>query len=250
MTPFSNQRRHRRFIVDVMDIKGNAVFASEVVINDLSLTGASLSTDRKLDMDMEYSLRILDNDLDLPLRGTVIWCKENASAGAQDEHGHLKYSAGLQFAELPQETTVSLIAFIASHLPEKQKQEKVREMSGLRCNLRFHLDAKETAVLNVAQTYRVKKLSLGGMLIESSHNLESDTRLHMGITLPKNVHLSFTGRVTSCVISPDNSSLFEVGIEFVGMSDPDRITLKEFIRRLYIEDAGFSVEGILPDTRK
>jgi len=86
MTLFSNKRRHRRFSVDVMDIKGNAVFASEVVINDISIAGVSLITDRKLDMGMEYSLKILDNDLDLPIQGTVIWCMENESAGAQDDH--------------------------------------------------------------------------------------------------------------------------------------------------------------------
>ncbi len=241
MTPFSNKRRHRRFSVDVMDIKGNAVFASEVVINDISITGVSLITDRKLEMGLEYSLRILDKDLDLPIQGTVIWCLENVSAGEQDEHSHLKYAAGLQFIDLQQKTIVSLIKFIESHLLEKHKQVKVHEMSGLRCNIRFHVDTKETAVLNVAETYRVKKVSLGGLLIESSHSFESDTRIHMGITIPENSHLSFTGRVASCIVSPDNSSLFEVGIEFIEMPEPDRLTLKEFIRHLYLEDAGFSV---------
>jgi hypothetical protein len=250
MTLFSNKRRHRRFSVDVMDIKGNAVFASEVVINDISIAGVSLITDRKLDMGMEYSLKILDNDLDLPIQGTVIWSMENESAGAQDEHSHLKYAAGLQFTDLQQEAIVSLIKSIESHLLEKQNQVKVHEMSGCRCNIRVHMDTKETAVLNVAETYRVKKLGLGGLLIESSHSLESDTRLHMGITIPENMHLSFTGRVVSCIISPDNSPHFEVGIEFIEMPEPDRVTLKEFIRRLYIEDAGFSIEGILPDANK
>lgn len=243
-------RRHRRFSVDVMDIKGNAVFASEVIINDISITGVSLVTDRKLDMGREYSLRILDNDLDLPVRGTVIWCMENESAGVADAYSHLKYAAGLQFADLPQEIVASLIKFISSHLIEKHRQVKVHEMSGLRCNIRFHVDAKEMAVLDVAETYRVKKLSLGGLLIESSHSFESDTRIHMGITLPGSMHLSFTGRVASCIVSPDTVSSFEVGVEFMEMSEPDRITLKEFIRRLYLEDAGFSVEGMIPEADK
>lgn len=249
MTPFSNKRRHRRFGVDVMDIKGNAIFASEVVINDISITGVSLATDRKLEMGMEYSLRILDNDLDLPVRGTVIWCRDNESAGAQDEYSHLKYAAGLQFADLQQKSIESMIRFIESHHLEKDSQVRVHEMSGLRCNVRFRVDTRETAMLNVAETYRVKRLSLGGLLIESSHSFESETRIHMGLTMPGNMHLSFTGRVTSCIISPDNPSSFEVGIEFIEMPESDRLTLKEFIRRLYLEDAGFSVEGILPDTK-
>ncbi|MDP2156475.1 MAG: PilZ domain-containing protein [Nitrospirota bacterium] len=250
MAPFSNKRRHRRFSVDVMDIQGNAVFASEIVINDISITGVSMITERKLNIGMEYSLRILENDLDLPIRGTVIWCMENEAAAAQDEYSHLKYAAGLQFNDLQQEAMAGLIKFIESHLLEKHKQVKVHEMSGLRCNIRFHLDTKETAVLNIAETYTVKKLSLGGLLIESSRSFEPDTRIHMGITMPGNMHLSFIGRVASCVVSPDNSSCFEVGIEFIEMPEPDRITLKEFIRRLYLEDAGFSIDGIPPNARK
>ncbi len=250
MTPFSNTRRHRRFNVDVLDIKGKAVFATEVVINDISITGVSLITDRKLDMGMEYSLRILDKDLDLPIQGTVIWCMENEAAGAQDEHSHLKYAAGLQFGDLQQESVSDLIKFIESHLLEKHKQVKVHEMSGLRCNIRFHVDSRETAVLNVAETYRVKKLGGGGLLIESSHSLEPDTRIHMGITISENKHLSFIGRVASCIVSADNAASFEIGIEFIEMPEPDRAMLKEFIRRLYLDDAGFSVEGIIPDIKK
>jgi hypothetical protein len=250
MAPFSNKRRHRRFSVDAMDIKGNAVFATEVVINDISITGVSLITGRRLDRGTEYSLRILDHDFDLSLQGTVIWCMENESAGARDEHAHLKYAAGMQFAELRQETKAGLMRFIESYLREKPTPVKVHEMSGLRCNIRFHLDSKESSVLNVAETYRVIKLGLGGLLIESSHSLESDTRIHMGITIPGNRNLSFTGRVVFCVVSSDNASRFEVGIEFIEMPEPDRVSLKEFIRRLYLEDAGFPVEGILPDAKE
>lgn len=250
MTPFSNTRRHRRFSVDVLDIKGKAVFATEVVISDISITGVSLITDRKLAMGEEYSLRIIDKDLDLPIRGTVIWCTENESAGAQDDHSHLKYAAGLQFTDLKQDYVNDLIKFISSHLLEKHKQVKVHAMSGLRCNIRFQVDSRETAVLNVAETYRVKKLSLGGMLIESSRSLEPDTRIHMGITIPGNMHLSFTGRVASCIVSPDNASCFEIGIEFLEMPETDKITLKEFIRCLYLEDAGFTAEGPISDAKK
>lgn len=250
MTPFSRKRRHRRFSVDVMDIKGNAVFASEVVINDISITGVSLITDLKLEVGTEYSLRILDSNLDLPIRGTVIWCIGNEATGAEDEHSHLKYAAGLQFAELQQETISGLMSFIESHLVEKPVQVKLNEMSGLRCNIRFPVDGKETAILNVAETYRVRKLSLGGLLIVSSRSFDPETRIHMGISIPGNMHLSFTGRIASCIPSPDTTSCFEIGIEFIDMPEQDRAALKEFIRRLYLDDAGFSVEGTLPGTDK
>jgi len=233
-----------------MDIKGKAVFASEVVINDISITGASLIADRKLDMGREYSLRILGNDLELPVRGTVIWCTENESAGTQKKHTYLKYAAGLQFSDLQEETIAKLITFIECHRIEKQTQVKAHEMSGLRRNIRFHVDTKETAVLNIAETYRIKMMSLGGLLLESSHSLEPDTRIHMEITMPGNIHLSFTGRVVSCTVPSDNSSNFGVGIEFIDMPKPDRAMIKEFIRRLHLEYAGLTAECKLPDSKK
>lgn len=247
MIPFDSTRRHRRFSVDVMDIKGDAVFASEVVICDISITGVSLKTDRVLEMGREYVLRIFDKELDLPVQGTVIWRRENEAAGAEKEPGHLKYTAGLRFTALKPEYLSSLIAFIEAHLLDEHKPVKVNEVSGLRCNIRFPLNVQETAVLNITETYLVKELSLGGLLIDSSNSLDPGTRIHMGMTLSKNMRLSFLGRVVFCSASPDKPSCFEIGIEFIGMPEPDRAALKEFILHLYLEDAGFSSDGIIPN---
>jgi Tfp pilus assembly protein PilZ len=240
MVPFSNKRRHRRFTVDVMEIEGSAVFAREVVIRDISVTGASLITERKLDIGREYALRIMDGNLDITLQGTVIWCSGYDTAARQSEEAHLKYSAGLQFTDLQQETLAGLIKFIESHLIGKHTEVKDHQVSGQRCNIRFHIDRTETAVLNVSETYQVKTLSLGGLLIESDHGFEPETRLHMDITIPGNAPLSFTGRVASSTPSPDDPHHVEIGIEFVDMREQDRTRLKEFIRRLYLEDAGFT----------
>lgn len=239
MTPFDNKRRHRRFTVDVMEITGNAVFASKVVLTNISITGVSLITDRKPETGREYSLRIMDNDLDMTITGTVIW-SENMSSEIPGS-SELKYAAGLQFRNLDPKTMQSLVAFMEMHLVEKHKQIKVNEMNDCRCNIRFDLDRKETAVMNIDEIYRVTKLSLGGLLMESSQSLEPEVRLHMGITIGGTTPISFTGRVVSCVMSADNASRFEIAIEFVGMPEPDRLKLKEFIRKLYLDDAGFSV---------
>ncbi len=251
MTEFSNKRRHRRFSMDVMDIRGSAVFAAEVVINDISVTGMSLIIDRKLEVGREYSLGILEDSQDQPIRGIVVWCRDNEEAGKQGEGSHSAgYAAGIRFIDLGQGTIIRLINFIESHLIEGHKHIKTAGMKDLRCKIRFPVNAREGTVLNVAETYRIKEVSLGGLLIEGSHYLEPDTRLHMGITMPGDMNLSFTGRVVSCTVSPDNAVRFDIGIEFLEMAEPDRIRLKGFIRRLYLEDAGFPVGEMLPEPGK
>jgi hypothetical protein len=241
MTPFSKTRRHRRFAVDVKDIVARAAFATEVVIHNISITGVSLLTDRKLEVGRQYSLRILEGDPDMDIWGTVIWCGENDAAGGPSEDAHLRYAAGIQFATLQQDTVQRLVSFIESHLIEKHTQVKVHGMSGFRCNIRFRLDRQEMATLDIDETYRVRKLSLGGMLFESRRSFEPETRLHMEMTIPGNIPVDFIGRVTTCIPS-ERPACFDTGIEFIDMPEPDRIKLKEFIRRLYLEDAGFPVQ--------
>lgn len=241
MTPFNNTRRHRRFVVDLMHIEGKAVFTCEAAVDNLSVSGVSLLTERVLMKGSSYALNITDDHMDITLQGTVKWCSDHDTANGPPEQAHLKYAAGLEFADLDQETVKRLSRFIEKHLIDKHSQVKIHGMSGVRCNVRFDLDHKGTALLDVPETYGVRKLSLGGMLIDSARDLAPDTRLHMEITLPGNARIDFVGRVASRVPSPERTGHFEVGIEFMNMPERDKIRLKEFIRRLYLEDAGFPV---------
>ena len=87
----------------------------------------------------------------------------------------------------------------------------------------------------------VKMLSLGGVLMTGDHPHEPESKLLMDMTLPENVHISFTGRVTCCVPKEDDKGMrHNIGIEFIEMSEHDRTKLKKFIYRLYLKDAGFA----------
>jgi len=85
-------------------------------------------------------------------------------------------------------------------------------------------------------SYKVKSLSLGGMLIESEHPLEIESKLPMEIkTLTENRHIKFLGRVTSCLLIKNKDiEHYDIGIEFVEMSENDREILVELIRVLDI----------------
>lgn len=106
----------------------------------------------------------------------------------------------------------------------------------------IRITAKTAAVTSAsAEDYRVIMLSLAGAQIESGHLLELKSKLQMEMTLPENVPISFTGRVTCCVPEEDDKGMrHNIGIEFIEMSEHDRTKLKKFIYRLYLKDAGFT----------
>ena len=238
---YGRERHHRRFSVDYLKVEGRTVFTSETAIRDLSISGVSLVTEAKLETGREYLLHIIDDHTDITMKGIVRWCSDNDTTGFPPESAHLKYAAGLQFAGLSPEEMSGLARFIEKHFIERHTQVRVHGISGVRCNIRFHLDQSEKAMLDIPETYRVRKLSLGGMLIESGRAFEPGTRLRMELTLPGGTRLDFVGRVSSCVPSSCAEGRVEVGIEFVQMPGRGKARLKELIRRLYLEDAGFVV---------
>ncbi|TAN40173.1 MAG: hypothetical protein EPN25_08525 [Nitrospirae bacterium] len=238
--PSGNKRKHRRFTVDVTAVQGNAFFDSEVIINDVSVTGVSFQTDKRPEQGQEYYLRIVDDQADMGLRGRVIWVLETRADAVHEGEQQLSYTAGMQFIDLQQESLAHLISFIETHLIERHTLMKFHAMSGCRCNIRFHVDRNEKASLNLPESYRVREISLGGMLMESHHRVEPGSVLHLDMTIPPDLHLNFSGRAVSCVPSGDQvDPRFDVGISFTDLPEPDRAGLKDFIRRRYLEDAGF-----------
>lgn len=106
----------------------------------------------------------------------------------------------------------------------------------------IRVTAKTAAGTSAAPVdYIVKMLSLGGVLMTGDYMQELESKLLMDMALPKNVRLSLTGRVTSCLTTKDSTvTRYEVGIEFIDISEPDKTKLKKFIHWLYLKDAGFT----------
>ena len=51
-------RRYKRFSVDIFGINGKMMFANEVEIQDISIGGISIRVDRRLNMGSEYTLKV------------------------------------------------------------------------------------------------------------------------------------------------------------------------------------------------
>ncbi len=222
------RRQHKRFIVEGMDIHSKMLFATEVNLLTISLGGASISLHKRLSIGSEYTLRIEYKDRTFSLKGTVVW--EKLVDYRKNERGETVpiYEAGIQFKDVLTEKGTELIDFIEeSIIPEPIKLR----LKGTRVKI---IKPEKTTILDYYTTYNVKKVSLGGMLIETDHEIEVNTKFQMELIFPdEKGSVKFRGRITSSLEIPDKTpNFYNTGIEFVEMSKEERGKLKEFINYL------------------
>lgn len=224
-----NKRRFRRFSVDILGINGKMVFANEVEIIDISIGGVSLKVDRRLNIDSEYVLKLGNTDQSISVKGSVVWSKITGTKKGSRNDVIPIYSAGMRFSDAVEDKAEAIARFIER--VALCRQEEAQKLNGLRLSMRFPTREPEKAVLDMSQNYLVKKLSQGGMLIQSGYSFGIGGMFPMEIFLPGGRQIGFIGRIASCfeVSGTDPSRRYDVGIEFSEMKKDDSSALKEFI---------------------
>jgi hypothetical protein len=228
-----NRRQYERFTVDILEINGKMMFAREVKILDISLGGVSLKADKRLNIGNEYTLKVEGKGKNLSIKGVVVWSW--LSESKEDERGNVVpiYTAGMKFIDVSDENLRAIGDFLDENRRDTDQHIDKYSPNGLRLYVRINIEEPQKAILNIDGSYKVKKISLGGMLVESEHRLETETSIPMEITLTEDKSIKVFGRVASCLLSQDEEyENYEIGIEFLDMSDKDRDTLKEFISLL------------------
>ena len=217
-----NKRRHPRFVVE--GVQGRMVFASHVEILNLSLGGAALKADRRLNIGGEYTLKLELAGETLDIKGQVVWSVMSGLHKSGEGEGVPEYSAGLRFKDIFTERLLRLLTFIDRH-----KVFDEHRVGGLR----FRIDAPGKALLDSPEEYRVRLVSRSGMLIETGHQLELDKVYPMEISPPGAESIRFEGRVASAVEIDDEAPChYEFGIEFVALAVEEDLKLQAFIEAL------------------
>jgi hypothetical protein len=114
-----------------------------------------------------------------------------------------------------------------SGIPNEQRLSDEYRSSALR----FAVCANEKAVLFYPETSPVKKMSLGGMLVELCNALQVEKKFPMALFLPNEaLPIRFQGRVVSCIAVPNKRpECFDIGIEFFDMAEYDRSRVNRFL---------------------
>lgn len=209
-----HKRRHPRFVVE--GVEGRIGLRAHVELLDVGPGGAAIRLKRKLNVGDEYALSFDVGGQSVTINGVVVWSVPS-QAGADPGH----YSAGIKFTAIPPEKLRALVEAVG-----QQRVTPERRVAGIR--LQFQVPGK--AFLESVVVYKVRLVSLSGVLIETARRPEGKGVYEMEILPPGREPFAFTGRVCSCFEVADAvPPRYEIGIEFLDMSSEARERLNGFV---------------------
>jgi hypothetical protein len=232
------------------------ILVTEVKVIDISISGISLKVNKRLNIGSDYTLK-LEGRKTISMRGTVVWCSLIETRKVSQEAMIPIYSVGMQFKDMSTERVTEL-----QNLIEHHKIGEVHVTGGTRLNIRFHIKDPDNAHLMYPADFKVKVISLGGMLIECVRNLEIESRIPMEMFIHDDNHLQFVGRVASCQgIDKEGQKQYDIGIDFLDLTEKDQKVLASFIDHVAImtntetenesrKTAGTSADEDIPDISK
>lgn len=219
-----NKRKYNRLKLNNLEVHGKMVMASEVEVIDISISGISLKTDRRLNIGSAYTIK-LEGKNTISLKGTVVWCSLIETRKVSEGEMINIYSAGVQFKDMTTERISELQCLIESH-----KIKELHVTGGTRLNMRFHIKDPENTILICPDNYKVNIISLGGMSIECRQNFEIESRIPMDMFVYDDSSIKFVGRVTSSqAVIIEGQEQYNIGIEFLDLTEKDREALASFI---------------------
>jgi hypothetical protein len=229
------QRSHPRFTVDSLDISGRIMFANKVEILNISVGGVLLKTDKRLNVGTIYMLRLESKGKLLTIPCKVVRAELRESHKDSIGQSIPIYSAGMQFTNVSNEQINAINDFLKGHVIGYQKQEPtaIDKISDLRLYVRFLIKTPEKATIQCYDSYKVKNISMVGIRIESYYCLEIGEKQLMEIAFPGEKTVMFSGKVISCFqLGDEEPKQYDIGIEFLNMSDQDKEVFKSFVKSL------------------
>lgn len=217
------KRRHKRYAVDIMNILGKTELSTMIKILDISISSVKLAADVRLNIGKIYIIKFDDKENHVTVKGTVESSMISETLTGADGDIIPMYTAVIAFENLLPEKANDLVSFIESY-----KRDEEQRLSALRFNI-----SSPEKIMMIADNYKVKKISLGGALIECETCLEPEKIYSMQIALPEHTPITFWGRIASCISIKDaNTEKFEMGIQFLDIPDKDLERLRDFIKML------------------
>ena len=183
--------------------------------------GAAITTTQQLAIGREYALKFRVEDDHLHLQGRVVWSVLSHSKMLKNGEVVPVYKAGIRFSNTLTDTATQLIAYIGKnrHDPDEKRMLGVR----------LKVQQCEGSEIELSCEYRVKKISLSGMLIETDSSLARDRLYEMEMVLD-GTKVAVAGRIAyQAEIKTGTPGMFDIGIEFLGMNEKDHGMLKTYL---------------------
>jgi hypothetical protein len=233
-----DKRRHKRFRLDIAEINGRMSLAEKVEIIDISVGGVALKADRRLNPGREYVLRLGDKWKSLEVIGVVVRSALSGFEARSDGGQVAVYTAGMKFKEGASEAIAEFLKSVTL-----SRKEVLSAAVDRRCSVRFNITTPGEKVLSFPANFIVREISLSGFRIETDQKLERESVIPMTLSLKDDDTDHFNGRVASCLMisNPAGEERYEIGVEFLDLTEKDRKLLKDFID--YLVDAESDDQG-------
>jgi hypothetical protein len=216
-----DKRRHPRFQVE--GIQGQMGLRAQVKLIDIGEGGAAIRTKKRLKVGDDCTLMFDLDGKSVTIEGVVVWVQPG-EARPERPGPPSECTAGIRFTE----AFTGELRALATFIDQRQVAEE-RRVTGMR----FRLRNPRRAVLQSLEIYRVRLISLAGMLIETEGRLDLDEICPMEILPPGQEPIAFSGRVRSCLeLREPAPARFEIGIEFLEMPPEFRDSLNRFLEWL------------------
>lgn len=221
----NDNRRYRRYFVDGMH--GNLLYSSDLEVLNISIDGAAIETTKRLELNREYTFKIKYKDVNLTLKGRVIWAILISKEKKYSKTAIPVYRAGVAFSDTLSEKANILLDFI--------EENKIKTFENRMGSVRFKITKTDNIKIDLPHRYKVKKISLAGMLAETEYPLEIDSHHDIELFLNDSV-VNIVGRIANCEkLQEEKTVMYDSGIEFMQMSDRDIKLLENYLKTL--EDA-------------
>ncbi len=224
----AGQRRYKRYRVENMNIRAKTLFAVETELVNVSMGGACLKARQSFKDTDKQLLKLSSGGTPLIVLCSVVWEAVMGDGEQSLEKRAPIFKAGVSFGNMPSDKLVKLKDFIRqSGSPCEQKVSDAYKPS----LLRFQIHANEKAFMYYANDLPVKKIGLGGMLVELRGNVQPESVFLMELSVPNEPPpMRCRGRIASRIpVADGREGHIDVGIEFLDMTLADRYRLSKFL---------------------
>jgi hypothetical protein len=119
------RRQHQRFPITRHCMHATFASAKVLEIMNISIGGALLQTDKRMNINREYTIQVEHNGECYPLRGSIAWSVLKESIRDQQGNSMPIYQSGMQFLHIPEK-----IAHFISSTGNKQNQHEDNAKDG------------------------------------------------------------------------------------------------------------------------
>ena len=229
-----NRRKHGRYPAE--EVRGSFSYAVDAVVMNISLGGFAVRTTTQLTVGRIYRFRLGSESESVQLSGIVRWCRMAGTEKTETGDVLPVYQAGIAFDEVLTDQATDLRRFM-----EKSIIVDIRR----RVFGRFSPRDQEEITLESDSSFRVKQISMSGLLVESDAPLTKEEVFDLELSLGGGKFLSSVRVVHMVEVqSEDEVSRFRVGLEFLDTEEQYLERLKEFISGQLMDSAGGTIEEI------